>query len=33
LNKGLSEDLKAAFPDAISSTRPQVINTAIPDPN
>ena len=33
LNRGLSEDLKAAFPNVISSVRPQLTNIAIPDPN
>jgi hypothetical protein len=33
LNKGLSEDLKAAFPDIVPSRRPQASNIIIPDPN
>jgi len=32
LNKGLSEDFKAAFPDVVPSRRPQVQNIIIPDP-
>jgi hypothetical protein len=32
LNKGLSEDLKTAFPDVVPSIRPQVLNIIIPDP-
>lgn len=32
LNKGLSEDLRAAFPDVVPSIRPQVQNRTIPDP-
>lgn len=32
LNKGLSEDLRAAFPDVVPSIRPQVQNIIIPDP-
>lgn len=33
LNKGLSEELKVTFSNNIPSVRPQVTNTAIPDPN
>ena len=32
LNKGLSEDLRAAFPGVVPSIRPQVQNRTIPDP-
>jgi intein-encoded DNA endonuclease-like protein len=32
LNKGLSEDLRAAFPDVVPSIRPPVQNRTIPDP-
>jgi len=33
LNKGLSEDLRAAFPDVVPSIRPKVQNIIVPDPN
>jgi hypothetical protein len=33
LNKGLSENLKAAFPNVIYSVRPKLTNTVIQDPN
>jgi hypothetical protein len=32
LNKGLTPELKAAFPDIVEVKRPLVINTGIPDP-
>jgi hypothetical protein len=33
MNKGLSEELKAAFPDTISVPRPLVKDQEIKDPN
>ena len=33
MNKGLSDDLKAAFPNTIPVTRPQVRDQVIKDPN
>jgi hypothetical protein len=32
LNKGLSDNLKAVFPDVLSYPRPEVLNKQIPDP-
>ena len=33
LNKGLSDDLKAAFPNIVPAIRPQVTSQIILDPN
>ena len=33
MNLGLSESLKAAFPNIIPATRPQISKELIPDPN
>jgi len=33
INKGLSDELKAAFPDTIPVTRPSIVDQGIKDPN